>query len=233
MLESPDAFLIVEKGKPYGIGEALPLLRGKVLLGRTSQEHESVFSFLSPYVSRRHAAIEYMDGVYVLTDLPGSRHGTWINNERLAPSVPRRLEDRDRISLANAEVVLIFATSVSMAGETWDLPASSSKPSPKPILELDHDRREVMLDGKVLVPPLSGRPYELLQVLYDNRGRAVSDGEIKRTVWSDYGVGVDGKPMVSDVQLTTLVYQLRDRLKPHGTLIRTVPRFGYMLDLPG
>ena len=132
MLESPDAFLIVEKGKPYGIGEALPLLRGKVLLGRTSQEHESVFSFLSPYVSRRHAAIEYMDGVYVLTDLPGSRHGTWINHERLAPGVVRRLEDRDRISLANAEVVLIFATSVSMAGETWDLPASSSKPSPKP-----------------------------------------------------------------------------------------------------
>ena len=171
--------------------------------------------------------------MYVLTDLPGSRHGTWINHERLAPGVPRRLEDRDRISLANEEVVLIFATSVSMAGETWDLPASSSKPSPKPILELDYDRREVMVDGKVLVPLLSGRPYELLQVLYDNRGRAVSDSEIKRTVWSDYGLGVDGKTMVTDEQLSTLVYQLRDRLKPHGNLIRTVPRFGYMLDLPG
>ncbi len=39
--------------------------------------------------------------------------------------------------------------------------------------------------------------------------------------------------MVTDDQLSTLVYQLRDRLKPHDTLIRTVPRFGYMLDLPG
>ena len=64
MLQSPDAFLIVEKGKPYGIGEALPLSRGRALLGRSSQEYETDFSFLSPYVSRRHAAIEYMDGMY-------------------------------------------------------------------------------------------------------------------------------------------------------------------------
>ena len=69
------------------------------------------------------------------------------------------------------------------------------------------------------MPPLSGRAYELLKVLYDNRGRAVSDHDIESTVWSDYGVGVDGKPMVTDRQLTSLVYQLRERLKPHRDLI--------------
>ena len=41
MLQLPDAFLIVEKGEPYGVGEALPLLRGKVLLGRAPPMVES------------------------------------------------------------------------------------------------------------------------------------------------------------------------------------------------
>ena len=46
------------------------------------------------------------------------------------------------------------------------------------------------------------------------------------------GLGADGRPLVTDEELTTLVYRLRKRLDPHGDLIRTVPGYGYMLDLP-
>ena len=187
MLQSPDAFLIVEKGKPYGIGEALPLSRGRALLGRSSQEYETDFSFLSPYVSRRHAAIEYMDGMYVLTDLPGSRHGTWINNERLAPGVPRKLEDRDRIGLAREEVVLTFAMAGLTVGETWDYLESLSWPQPKDVIVLVPERREVIVNDQVLMPSLSGKLYVLLEVLYDNRGSAASDLTIKMKVWPRAG----------------------------------------------
>ena len=47
MIQSSDAFLIVEKGDPYQTGETLPLARGKVWLGRVSQEHQPDFSFHS------------------------------------------------------------------------------------------------------------------------------------------------------------------------------------------
>ena len=243
MSQPPDAFLIIVKGifilddVPLP-GAALPLCREKVLLGRTSPDFLPTFPFSSPYVSRRHAAIEYKDEAYHLTDLPGNRHGTWINDKQLTPGVPHEIKDRDRISLANEEVVLIFATTASMGGETWDFaprePPSvppREPPSVPPTLVLNHDRREVILNGKVLVRSLGGRLYDLLELQYDNRGSAVSNLQIKQKVYSDRGLGVDGIPMVDDQEVTTLVYRLRERLKPHGDLIRIVPRYGYMLDL--
>ena len=234
MPQSPDAFLIVVKGIVLedGValsGAALPLWKKKVLLGRASPDHQPDFPFSSPFVSRQHATIEHIDEVYYLTDLPGNRHGTRINEKRLTPGIPYEIKDRDRIGLAKDEVVLIFATSASMGGETWDFPLP--EPPTKPILVLDHARREVTLDGEVLAPPLIGKLYDLLRLLYDNRGRAVSDREIMKEVWPERGMGADGEPMVTHEELTTLVYRLRERLKPHGDLIHRVPRYGYMLDL--
>jgi hypothetical protein len=218
--QPPDAYLIVVKGIVLedGValsGAALPLWKKKVLLGRASPDRQPDFPFCSPFVSRQHATIEHIDEVYYLTDLPGNRHGTRINEKRLTPGIPYEIKDRDRIGLAKDEVVLIFATSASMGGETWDFPPP--EPPTKPILVLDHDRREVTLDGEVLAPPLIGKLYDLLRLLYDNRGR---------------GMGADGEPMVTHEELTTLVYRLRERLKPHGDLIRRVRGYGDMLDLP-
>jgi pSer/pThr/pTyr-binding forkhead associated (FHA) protein len=224
MQQSPDAFLIVEKGEPHGVGEALPLLRGQVLLGRDSLDDQRGFFFFSPFVSRRHAMLEFKDGSHFLTDLE-SRHGTGVNDEQLTPGEPRKLRDRDRISLARDAVVLIYATAAPVGRETWDYP----EPQPDPQLILDPDRREVILDDKPL--PLSGKLYDLLALLYENRGRAVSTHDIKRTVWKERELGADGMPLVTDDELRTLVYRLRKRLGPYSDLIRTVPGYGYMLDL--
>ena len=231
MLQSSDAFLIIERAKPYAIGDALPLSKAKAVLGRTGQEFEPDFSFLSPYVSRQHATIEYMDGRYILTDL-GSRHGTWINNVRLAPGVSHKVEAGDRISLASEEVVLTFAAGALIAGETWDYPESQSEAWQKELITVVQERREVFKEGQVLMPPLSGKLYNLLELLYDNQGCAVSDVDIKKAVWPERGLGTDGMPLVTDEEVTTLVYRLRKRLEPHGELIRTVTGHGYLLDLP-
>lgn len=233
MLQSPDAFLIVEKGEPYHSGEALPLVGGKVWLGRTSQEYQPDLSFRSPYISRRHATIECKEGVFFLTDLPGSRHGTWLNGEQLAPGVAREIRDRDRIGLAREEVVLTFATAVPMGSETWDYPETQAG---QPVVQepgvpviLNRERREVALDGRPR--SLSGKLYDFLCLLYENRGRAVGDRDIMAAVWQERGLGSDGRPLVTDEELTTLVYRLRRRLEPHGDLVRRVPGYGYMLDL--
>ena len=190
----PDALLIVAKGIVLLDGvatpnAALPLWEEKVILGRASPECQLDFPFISsPFVSRRHATIEYKDVGYVVTDL-GSRHGTRINGNRLKPDMPQAIQDGDRISLAKDEVILMFVSAASMGGETWDFapPEPSPGPPPQPILLLDHDRREVILDGDVLDPPLRGKLYDLLKFLYDNRGRAVSDVEIMKEVWPEAG----------------------------------------------
>ena len=233
MLQSPDAFLIVEKGEPYHSGEALPLVGGKVLLGRMSQEYQPDFSFRSPYISRRHVTIEYREGAYFLTDLPGSRHGTWLNGEQLTPGVAQEIMDRDRIGLARGEVMLTFAAAALPDSDTWDYPESQPGPpaaqGQEALVIVDQERREVTLDRQPLA--VSGKLYDLLCLLYRNRGRAVSDCDIKEAVWPERGLGADGLPLVTDEELTTLVYRLRKRLELHSDLVRTVPGYGYMLDV--
>jgi hypothetical protein len=223
MPQSSSAFLLVEKGEPHDVGEALPLSRGKVLLGRASPGEQSkipLIPFHSPFVSRRHAMIEIKDGSYLLTDLE-SRHGTAVNEEQLVPGDPWKLSDEDRISLARDEVVLIFSTAVPVGGETWDYP--------EPLLILDPDRREIILDGQLVT--LRGRLYDLFHLLHENRGRAVSNLEIKKEVWRDRGLGADGMPLVTNEELRTLIHRLRKELGPYSDRVCTVRGYGYMLDL--
>jgi hypothetical protein len=221
MQQPPDAFLIVERGEPYQPGEALPLVGDRVWLGRASEGWEPDIAFDSPFISRWHATIECKEGVYFLTDNPENRHGTSLNGKRLAPGEPRELQDRDRISLARDAAVLIFATASPIGSETWDYPGS--------LLILDPERREVMLDGRPLA--LSGKLYDLLHLLYENRGQAVRARDIKKAVWNERALGADGMPLVTNEEVSTLVYRLRKRLGPYGSLVCTIKGYGYMLDL--
>jgi pSer/pThr/pTyr-binding forkhead associated (FHA) protein len=167
--------------------------------------------------------IEVKDESCFLTDLE-SRHGTSVNGKRLVPGESCELKDRDRISLARDEVVLVFSTTAPTGGETLDYP----EPQPDPLLILDPDRREFILDGQPL--GLSGRLYDLLLLLYENRGRAVSILDIKAEVWQERGLGADGMPLVTNQEVYTLVRRLRKRFGPHRDLVQTSRGFGYMLD---
>jgi hypothetical protein len=232
MQQSPHAFLIVEKGEPYGAGDVVPLVGDKTLLGRSSQEYEPDLAFDSPYVSRQHSTIEYSEGAHTLTDLD-SRHGTFLNGSRLTPGEAYDLEDRVRIILARDEVVLTFSVAHPTGSETWDYAESRSETlstqKPGPVVVLDRERREVIIDGRML--DLTGKLYDLLCLFYENRGRVVSHVEIKRVVWQERELGADGMPLVTNEEVATLIYRLRRRLGPHAYLVRTVPGYGYMLDI--
>ena len=232
MEQSPDAFLIVGRGEPYGSDEALPLEGAKTLLGRSSHEYQPDLSFDSPYVSRQHATIEYSEGAHFLTDLD-SRHGTSINGTQLAPGESHELKNRDRIILARDAVVLTFSVAIPTGSETWDYtesqPESLAAQKPGPTVILDRERREVIIDGRVLV--LRGKPYDLVCLLYENRRRTVSTVEIKRVVWPERELGADGMPLVTNEEVATLIYRLRNRLVPYADLVRTFPGHGYMLDV--
>ena len=232
MERSPDAFLIVEKGEPYGSGEALPLVGAKTLLGRSSEEYQPDVPFDSPYVSRQHVTIEYSEGAPLLIDLD-SRHGTSINGRWLTPGEAYDLKDRDRITLARDAVVLTFSVAIPTGSETWDYtesqPESLAAPISGPTVILNRGRREVIIDGRVLI--FRGKLYDLFCLLYENRGRVVSTLEIKRVVWREREPGADGMPLVTNEEVATLVYRLRKRLGLHGDLICTSAGHGYMLDV--
>jgi EAL domain-containing protein (putative c-di-GMP-specific phosphodiesterase class I) len=91
-----------------------PLARYSNTLGRldiTTGTHPDID--LAPLglglsVSRRHTALEFVDGGFVVRDL-GSRLGTSVNGEPLAPGVDRLLEDGDTLTIGAVTLTLDLA----------------------------------------------------------------------------------------------------------------------------
>lgn len=67
----------------------------RVVIGRS---RDCDISLPDEVVSRVHAAIEYIDDEYQLTDL-GSRHGTALNNDALEPMKPHKLSVGDDVRI--------------------------------------------------------------------------------------------------------------------------------------
>ena len=216
-------FLLIEKGEPYQPGEAIPLTDGTLLLGRRWADHLPDIPFNSSHVSRRHARINCVQGLCSITDLPSSRHGTFVNGRKLVKEVPCKLGNGDRVELAKGAVVLIFCSG-EVLGETADYPSEE----PNQELRLDQDRREVIADGRAL--RLSGKLYELFLLLWSSSGRVVDHNTIRKTIWPERALDHRGVPLVGEEEITALVYRLRGQLGKYGSLIRTVRGHGYLLD---
>ena len=85
--------------------------------------------------------------------------------------------------------------------------------------QVHNPRRMLLRDGKAVhVEP---QVFDLLCLLIENQGRAVTKGEIFREIWGDRAI--------SDAVLTTRIRSLRKALDDPGdtSKIRTVHRVGY------
>lgn len=95
-----------------------------------------------------------------------------------------------------------------------------------PGLEIDLERRRVLLDGEEI--RLSRTEWELLAQLAGNAGRVMLHGELLSRIWG---------PEFRDEAhyLRTWVSRLRAKLEPNGadpSLITTFPGLGYRLEAP-
>lgn len=85
---------------------------GRVILGRNLAEDEAQSIDLKPYrahllgVSRQHAVLTITDNECTLEDL-NSMNGTWINENRLAPHQPTRIQNGDLMRLG---LLLMFVS---------------------------------------------------------------------------------------------------------------------------
>lgn len=88
---------------------------------------------------------------------------------------------------------------------------------------LDIDRASLFLRGKTV--PLRPQCFDVLRYLVERHGHLVSKQELLEAIW--------GKTVVTDDSLTHCLIEIRKALGDNErTLIRTVPRRGYIFDTP-
>lgn len=205
------AMLIWEDGEI--IKEQWALETDEVFLGRDASCQIKV---PSRWISRIHARF-YRKGTQYLIQDSGSKNGLYINGQRIYKDYA--LSDGDKIQLAPG-LDLIFVDSEATA----PLPGRAVDQ-----LYLDHETRQVYLQGQQLSPPLSTQQYDMLSLLYESPGRVYSRYEIIEAAWpNDHADGV------SDDAVDAMVRRLRQRLAEVDSeqdYIVTVRGYGFKLDL--
>jgi pSer/pThr/pTyr-binding forkhead associated (FHA) protein len=188
------AYLLKGADEVYSLKE--PLTR----LGRTS---ENQIRIASEKASRNHAEILYENGSYWLRDL-NSKNGSWVNNQPVKAEL-RQLKDGDLLRVGGIE----FRFSEAELLETvTDKTLRNSAQSP--VLEVNEERHEVRLGGKVVEPPLTATEWKLLQFLYVNQHRVCSRSELIRHVWL---------PQVADHR-TIIVADYKETIETHISRLR-------------
>ena len=170
-------------------------------------------------ISRRHAAIRKLDGVWYLVDL-GSRNGTFLNGQPVYAQ-PQRLRDGSAIVLGG-EITLYFHD-----------PRETAESAPIGSLKgvwINPKSKEVWMDARFVDPPLSASQYALLERLYRTPGEVVTRSEIITAIWPE-----SDPQGVSNEAIDGLIKRLRVRLReaqPEREYIEVLRGHGLRLIVP-
>lgn len=101
-------------------------------------------------------------------------------------------------------------------------PAAAAKPRRHGGITIDHDRREVLVQGRPV--KLTPKEFMLLETLRDAGGKIVSRQFLMKKIWGyDRNLGIDHR------RVDHLVCRLRRNLLTEGARIQTVSGAGYSL----
>lgn len=216
MAQIENAILILQRGDQEA-GRRWSLGRQRTIIGRHA---DCDIVLPDRLVSRHHAHIVWNpeEQTYILEDLQ-SKNGTFINGQELTKA--HQLKDGDEIQIA-LRFKLAFVDAGETAPLTFDVVTASER------LRIDDDTRQVLIDDKVLDPPLSPAQYRLLALLQEAQGSVVGRDEVVRHVWPE--AVEEG---VSEQAIDALVRRLRERLAeldPEHQYIVTVRGHGFRLE---
>lgn len=217
MGRSQSARLVCLSGPDAGTEYELPTEH--MLIGRSA---DSTVVVNDGFASRLHAELHYIEDAYRLHDLE-SKNGVFVNGNRLPSGATAWLEDGDELQFA--------ATRFRFHDPSATITAAHLEALPETGIRVDSATRQVYIDGKVLLPPLSVKQFDLICYLYQNRGRVVSKDELATHIWSE--VGGD----VFDASIDRMVSRVRNRIENASAkqgdsqprFIVTVRGFGYQL----
>lgn len=166
-------FILFGKGCGRLSYHAVILFPGQHIAGRHPEWSDIVL--VSPFVSRKHFMLETDGETYSITDLQ-SKHGTYVNDRRLEPNVPLKLDGDCRISLANSLVDMYFspASLESTLAPVLPLFAATELPAVSPV----PDEEMIVLNRRFI--PLSNREYAMLYYLYKNKQEPIEMSEFKQ-----------------------------------------------------
>lgn len=174
-----------------------------------------------PLASRRHARLEQDEHGFSVRDLD-STNGTYVNGERITGACA--LHNQDRVWVADTEIVFTDPE----ATQKGPLPAEVLKrlraAEEAEAIRLDGRAKDVYIQGNLLVPPLTVKEFQLLDLLYTHKGQVISKDDIAKGVW-DYEV-------YDYNAIDALVYRLRQRIETdpgNPRYLVTVRGFGYKL----
>lgn len=223
-----NAYLIVEKGEPFVIGQKINIMSDEIILGRSSAAGAADIHFSNYLISRKHCCIRYKDNKPLLYDL-GSKHGTLLNDNKMLEHQPYIINNKDRIGLAMGIVVVRYFQSVQQE-DTIDF-TQTHEIRQKSILPLvfDYRKMECKMDGIAI--NLSSKEWLFLTLLYKNMNRVVTYEEIKFTVWSERNTK---SSLIIDVgldEINMLIYRLRKKMQERGGMIKTIRKIGCILEM--
>ncbi len=98
-------FLVTFQNEPTG--KFWPIRSGRAHLGRAGVDNEAEIALHDASTSARHAVLssDPSTGMAYVEDA-GSRNGTFINEQKLQPGMPRQLNDNDRLRLGSITLVV-------------------------------------------------------------------------------------------------------------------------------
>lgn len=221
MMVQEDVPMLIAQTGPAA-GQRWALVKETLIIGR---EAECDIVIPDRQVSRHHARLQRINGVFWLEDL-SSKNGTHLNGAPV--QTPQRLQDGDVVQVA-------LVARLMFVGSEATMPLQSDRPMPMPQaaeleghLRLDPASRRVWVGEKEIDPPLSVPQFRFLELLYKNAGQVCSREAVIQTVWPEAaGAGV------SEQAIDALVRRLRDRLAeadPHHQYLITVRGHGFRLN---
>ena len=220
MTSTPNATLVYEKGLPDA--GPIPIGQGVSVFGKSPTVDVNLDN---QYVSRRHFQVRSQDGVFFIADLD-STNGTFLNGERLTPQQERRLRDQDLIGLAGDQVVFRFHDPVRTLAIDF-IPPAPTVPQSNEELVVASGSRDVWVRGEKLAPPLSKKEFDILELLYLERGNAVGRDDIARAGWPERPEGD-----VTPEEIDQYISRLRRRIEEDPSqpkLIVTLRGHGYRI----
>ena len=200
--------------EPGGRQASWKLGADEITIGRAP---ESGLVIDETFVSRQHAVIAPVKSNYSIRDL-GSKNGTWVNGKKIGGS-PETLRDGDSIHFGSPDASLRFVEDDRTV--TLTVPASESG------LRVDNQSREVFLDGSMIVPRLTRKEFDILNLLWERRTLACSRDQIAASGWPERPEGD-----VSDTEIEQYIRRLRRHIGDSGRQpdrLVTVRGFGYKL----
>ena len=179
-------------------GQAVSLHPGRHVFGRHPDWADIVLG--SPFVSRKHFVLDVTEDSCYMTDLQ-SKHGTYVNDEAVAPFARIELKGDCMLTLADSLVQMSFSrrSIVELLDQEWPFTDGTSAAGsllPPPII----------LNRQFIT--LTKQENRLLQYLLANEESPVDLHKVRTAVWSVGTMHEQENTLAGDEDVRKLVSKL-------------------------